>query len=57
MLEGIDANHNIKELLKSKDISEDDDRRAEQDIQQITDTHVKTADEIVAIKEKERLEF
>ena len=52
-----DANHNIKELLKSKDISEDDDRRAEQDIQQITDTHVKTADEIVAIKEKELLEF
>jgi len=52
-----DANHHIKELLKSKDISEDDDHRAEQEIQQITDTHVKSADEIVAVKEKELLEF
>jgi ribosome recycling factor len=52
-----DANHHIKELLKSKDISEDDDHRAEQDIQQITDKHVIEADEIVAVKEKELLEF
>jgi len=52
-----DANHHLKELLKSKDISEDDDHRAEQDIQQITDTHVKNADEIVAVKEKELMEF
>jgi len=52
-----DANHHIKELLKSKDISEDDDHRAEQDIQQITDQHVKLADEIVAVKEQELLEF
>ena len=52
-----DANHHIKELLKDKDISEDDDHRAEQDIQTITDKHVKSADEIVAVKEKELLEF
>jgi ribosome recycling factor len=52
-----DANHHIKELLKSKDISEDDDHRAEQDIQQITDQHVTKADEIVAKKEQELLEF
>lgn len=52
-----DANNHIKELLKSKDISEDDDRRAEQDVQTITDTHVKSTDEIVAVKEKELLEF
>lgn len=52
-----DANHHLKEMLKSKDISEDDDRRAEQEIQQITDTHVKSTDEIVAVKEKELLEF
>lgn len=52
-----DANHHLKDLLKSKDISEDDDHRAEQDIQQITDKHVKDADEIVAVKEKELLEF
>ncbi len=52
-----DANHHIKELLKNKEISEDDDRRAEQDIQQITDSHVTKVDEIVAVKEQELLEF
>lgn len=52
-----DANHQVKELLKSKEISEDQDRRAEQDIQQLTDSHVKQADEIVAVKERELLEF
>lgn len=52
-----DANNSVKDLLKSKDISEDDDRRAEQDIQNITDDHVKKTDEIVALKEQELLEF
>ncbi len=52
-----DANHQLKELLKNKDISEDEDHRAEQDIQQLTDDHVKQADEIVALKEQELLEF
>jgi ribosome recycling factor len=52
-----DANHHIKDLLKSKEISEDDDHRAEQDIQQITDQHVTQAVEIVAKKEQELLEF
>lgn len=52
-----DANHHIKELLKNKEISEDDDHRAEQNIQQITDQHVKQADELVATKEQELLEF
>ena len=52
-----DSNNHIKDLLKSKDISEDDDRRAESDIQQITDQHVVQADEIVAAKEQELLEF
>lgn len=52
-----DANHHIKELLKEKEISEDDDRRAEVDVQKITDAAVNKADEIVAEKEKELLEF
>jgi len=52
-----DANHHIKELLKNKDISEDDDHRAEHNIQEITDKHVTQADEIVAVQEKELLEF
>ena len=52
-----DANHHIKDLLKNKDISEDDDHRAEQEIQQLTDTNVKQVDEIVAVKEQELMEF
>ena len=52
-----DAIHHIKVLQKDGDISEDDDRRAEHDIQLITDEHVKLVDEIVAVKEQELLEF
>ncbi|MBT8061161.1 MAG: ribosome recycling factor [Xanthomonadales bacterium] len=52
-----DANHHIKDLLKEKEISEDEDRRAEQEIQQLTDMAVDKVDEIIAEKEKELLEF
>jgi ribosome recycling factor len=52
-----DANHHIKELLKNKEISEDDDHRAELEIQKVTDKHVTQVDEIVAVKEQELLEF
>ena len=52
-----DANHHIQELLKEKEISEDEERRSAQEIQQITDAAVKQSDEIVAEKEKELLEF
>lgn len=52
-----DANHHLKEMLKNKEISEDDDHRAEQEIQRLTDKHCTLADEIVAVKEKELLEF
>jgi ribosome recycling factor len=52
-----DANHHIKELLKEKEISEDDDRRAEQEIQQITDSNIEKVDAIVAEKEQELLEI
>lgn len=52
-----DANHTLKELLKEKDISEDEERRAEQEIQELTNLAVTKADEIVAAKEKELLEI
>ncbi len=52
-----DANQSLKELLKEKEISEDDERRAEGEIQQITDKHVGQVDEIVAEKEKELMEI
>lgn len=52
-----DANHHIKELLKNKDISEDEDRKAETEIQNVTDLAVSKVDDIVAEKEKELLEI
>ncbi|MSQ99239.1 MAG: ribosome recycling factor [Xanthomonadales bacterium] len=52
-----DANASIKELLKEKEISEDDERRTVIEIQQITDESVSKADAVVAEKEKELLEF
>ena len=52
-----DANHHFKELLKEKEISEDEERKAEHDIQSLTDIAVKKVDEIVAEKEQELLEI
>jgi len=48
-----DANHQAKELLKAKEISEDDDRRAEGEIQKLTDRYIAEIDKLVAEKEKE----
>lgn len=50
-----DANHHVKELLKAKEISEDDDRRAEDAVQKLTDRYVADIDKLVADKEKEVL--
>jgi len=52
-----DANHHIKELLREKEISEDAERKAETEIQNVTNTAVSKVDEIVAEKEKEILEI
>lgn len=52
-----DANGSMKDLLKEKEISEDDERRGETEIQQLTDLHVGKVDEIVAEKEKELMEI
>jgi len=52
-----DANHHVKELLKDKEISEDEERKAETEIQGVTDLAVSKVDEIVAEKEKELLEI
>jgi ribosome recycling factor len=52
-----DAMHDIKELLKEKMIGEDDERRAEGEIQDITDKHVGQVDEILAGKESELMEI
>ncbi|MCP4791204.1 MAG: ribosome recycling factor [Gammaproteobacteria bacterium] len=51
-----DANGDIKELLKDKDISEDDARRGEEAIQKVTDKHVELVDQTLAAKEKDLME-
>ena len=48
-----EANDELKKLLKSKDISEDEEKKFEKIIQTSTDTHVKKIDEKVEVKEKE----
>jgi ribosome recycling factor len=52
-----DVISDIKTLLKEKEISEDDERRAEQDIQQITDKYVAEVDKISEDKQKEIMDF
>ena len=51
-----DALHDIKELLKEKMIGEDDERRAEGEIQGITDKYVAEIDKVLAEKEAELME-
>jgi len=51
-----DAISRMKELKKSKEISEDDERRSDGVIQKITDDHVKKIDNMVVTKEQELLE-
>ena len=48
-----DANQQLKDLLKKKEISEDDERRAQDDIQKLTDKFVGDIDRMIADKEKE----
>ena len=48
-----EANEELKKLLKSKDIGEDEEKSFEKNVQNITDSHIKTVDDKVATKEKE----
>ncbi|MDC0617850.1 ribosome recycling factor [Candidatus Pelagibacter sp.] len=48
-----EANDELKNLLKSKEISEDDEKKYEKIVQTFTDNHIKTIDQKVEIKEKE----
>ena len=48
-----EANDDSKNLLKKKEISEDDEKKHEKVIQDLTDNHIKLVDEKVAAKEKE----
>ena len=50
-----DANESVKKLVKDKAASEDDQKRAEADIQKVTDRHITEVDQIVAAKEQDIL--
>ena len=52
-----DANDKIKALLKDKEISENEQHKAEEEIQKITDIYIKKVDEVLADKEKELMDF
>ena len=52
-----DANHHAKGLQKDKQISEDDERRAETTIQQLTDKYVAQIDKVIKTKDEELMEF
>lgn len=52
-----DAIHSLKELLKEKEVSEDDERRAEDEIQKITDKHVAEVDKVLEAKETDVMEI
>ena len=52
-----DAISDIKDLLKEKEIGEDDERKGEADIQTVTDKYVAEVDQVLADKEAELLEF
>jgi ribosome recycling factor len=52
-----DANHQLKELQKDKELTEDDLRRGETLIQDLTDQHVGKVDDLVAAKERELMEI
>jgi len=52
-----DAIHQVKELLKEKMVTEDEDHRAHDDIQKLTDKYVAEIEKVMDAKETELLEF
>ncbi len=51
-----DVMHELKEMLKEKLVSEDVDRKAQEEVQKLTDRHVAEVDQVVAEKEKELMQ-
>jgi len=50
-----DANHHLKEALKKKEVSENDERRAQDDVQKLTDRAIAEIDKLLQQKEAELL--
>ena len=51
-----DANSTLKDLLKEKEISEDEQRGAEEEVQKLTDATIKEIDQVLADKESDLME-
>lgn len=52
-----DANADLKGLVKEKEVSEDEERRAQDEIQKLTDKYIAEIDQVVAQKEKDLMEL
>ncbi|SFC38215.1 ribosome recycling factor [Marinospirillum celere] len=52
-----DANNHLKALLKDKEISEDEERRAQDEIQKLTDQHTAEIDKLLASKEEDLMQI
>ncbi len=48
-----EANHSLKEWLKKKEVSENDERRAQDEVQKLTDQHIAMVDKLLQQKEAE----
>ena len=51
-----DANNSLKEAVKAKEISEDEERRAQEEVQKLTDRYIAEADKLVAQKEQDLMQ-
>ncbi|ODN43632.1 ribosome recycling factor [Piscirickettsia litoralis] len=52
-----DANNRFKDLLKQKEMSEDDERRAQDRVQKVTDKFINDVESTIQVKEKELIEI
>ncbi len=52
-----DANHSLKNMIKDKDITEDDERKDEGQVQKLTDAHITEIDKLLEDKEKDLMEI
>jgi ribosome recycling factor len=50
-----DANNHLKDLLKKKEVAEDEERRAQDEIQKLTDKHIAEVDKLLQVKETDLL--
>ncbi len=51
-----DVNHTLKQQVKDKEISEDEEHRGEERVQKLTDDHIARIDQMLAEKEAELME-